>query len=96
MMDSLPVLMLCAVALLAIGIRIWRFERKAKRDNLDEFTPRRHPRWLHILAEYTVGRLYDAHSPPDGDVGPPLWRRRSHADDNPAGQRDDEHPSHRD
>lgn len=93
MMDKLPLLLFFAVVFLATGVGIWAFERKAKRDNLDEFTPRRHPRWLHILAEYTVGQLYDAHSPPDGDVGPPLWRRRSHEDDGPAGQRDEKHPA---
>ena len=93
MVDKLPLLLFFAVALLAIGIRIWRFERKAKRDNPDEFpSGGRHPRWLRIMAAYVIGHsLYDG-PPAERDVGPPLWRRRSREDESPAGQRDEEHP----
>ena len=92
MVDVL-VLLICAVALVAIGVRIWRFERReAKRDTSP---PGRHPRWLRILAAYTIGGVHGDGVPPgQRDVGPTLWRRRSRGDDLPAKQ-DEEHPSRR-
>ena len=71
MVDKLPLLLFFAVVFLAAGVGIWAFERKAKRDNPDEFPSRgRHPRWLRIMAAYVIGHGLYGGPPAERDVGP--------------------------